>query len=401
MNPQLTLSTHQNINRELKNYSHFGTNTQTKTVKSIPYFINEFWTSRQRQAHRIHEISYRACFKPQLPAFFIERLSQPGDIVYDPFMGRGTTAIEATLRGRIPYGNDINPLSKALTQPRINPPSLNKISLRLNQIPWKTFKQIKRKDLLTFYHPKTLAQIEGLRHWLKKRQSIKTLDSVDCWIRMVALNRLTGHSSGFFSVRTLPPNQAVSIKRQEKINKSHNQKPPLRDVPALIIKKSRTLLSQEISTCPKSLFLTKPSHKTMAIPSGSVKLTITSPPFLDVVDYKQDNWLRCWFLGINPESIKITRIKNIEDWQNFISLTLKELVRVTCLGGHIAFETGEARGGSIDLEEHVILASKGLPLKILAVLINQQKFTKTANCWGVKNNKAGTNSNRIVLFKRI
>ena len=401
MNPQLTLSTHQNIKRELKSYSQFGTNTQTKTVKSIPYFINEFWTSRQRQAHRIHEISYRACFKPQLPAFFIERLSQPGDIVYDPFMGRGTTAIEATLRGRIPYGNDINPLSKALTEPRINPPALNEIDFRLNQIPWDTFKKIQRKDLLTFYHPKTLAQIEGLRDWLKKRQAKKTLDLVDRWIRMVALNRLTGHSSGFFSVRTLPPNQAVSIKRQEKINQNYNQKPPLRNVPALIIKKSKNLLSQEVPTCPKSLFLTKASHKTKSIPSGSVKLTITSPPFLDVVDYKQDNWLRCWFLGIEPQSIKITRLKNIEEWQNFISLTLKELARVTGRCGHIAFETGEARGGSIDLEEHVILASKALPLKILAVLINQQKFTKTANCWGIKNNKAGTNSNRIVLFKRI
>ena len=401
MNPQLNLVNHQNIKKDLKNYSQFGTNTQTKTVKSVPYFINEFWTSRQRQAHRIHEISYRACFKPQLPAFFIERLSQPGDVVYDPFMGRGTTAIEASLRGRIPYGNDINPLSKALTEPRINPPSLNKITIRLNEIPWESFKQVKKKNLLTFYHPKTLAQIEGLRDWLKQRELLKILDPIDRWIRMVALNRLTGHSAGFFSVRTLPPNQAVSIKRQEKINQDHNQKPSQRDVPALIIKKSKNLLSQEVPTCGESLFLTKLSHKTQSIPSGSVKLSITSPPFLDVVDYQQDNWLRCWFLGIDPKSIKITKLKNIKDWQNFITLTLKELVRVTCLGGHIAFETGEAKGGLIDLEEHVILASKGLPLKILAVLINQQKFTKTSNCWGVKNNKAGTNSNRIVLFKRI
>ena len=41
---------------------------------------------------------------------------------------------------------------------------------------------------------------------------------MDDWIRMVALNRLTGHSAGFFSVYTLPPNQAVSVKSQRKIN---------------------------------------------------------------------------------------------------------------------------------------------------------------------------------------
>ena len=34
------------------------------------------------------------------------------------------------------------------------------------------------------------------------------------------------------------------------------------------------------------------------------------------------------------------------------------------------------------------------------VLVNAQRFTKTANCWGVANNTAGTNSNRIVLLRR-
>ena len=39
---------------------------------SVPLLVNEFWTSRQRAAHSLHEVSYRACFKPQLPRFFIE-----------------------------------------------------------------------------------------------------------------------------------------------------------------------------------------------------------------------------------------------------------------------------------------------------------------------------------------
>ena len=56
---------------------------------TVDTLTNEFWTARQRAAHSLHEISYRACFKPQLPLFFIERLTEPGDVVYDPFMGRG------------------------------------------------------------------------------------------------------------------------------------------------------------------------------------------------------------------------------------------------------------------------------------------------------------------------
>ena len=53
-----------------------------------PRLSAEFWTSRQRQAANLHEISYRACYKPQLPRHFIERLTLPGERVYDPFSGR-------------------------------------------------------------------------------------------------------------------------------------------------------------------------------------------------------------------------------------------------------------------------------------------------------------------------
>jgi DNA modification methylase len=68
----------------------------------VETFVNEFWTSKQRAAHSLHEVSYRACFKPQLPRFFIDRFTGQGDVVYDPFMGRGTTVLEAALAGERP-----------------------------------------------------------------------------------------------------------------------------------------------------------------------------------------------------------------------------------------------------------------------------------------------------------
>ena len=95
---------------------------------SVPTYVNEFWTARQRAAHSLHEISYRACFKPQLPRFFIERLTQSGEMVFDPFMGRGTTVLEAALLGRIPFGCDINPLSAVLAHPRLTPPRLDDVA---------------------------------------------------------------------------------------------------------------------------------------------------------------------------------------------------------------------------------------------------------------------------------
>ena len=384
----------------IKSFDEFGQPTLVQDHSGTRYFVNEFWTSRQRQANRIHELSYRACFKPQLPAFFIERLTRDNDVVYDPFMGRGTTPIEASLRRRIPYGNDANPLSRALVEPRINPPGPGAIERRLKRIPWKDFRDIEHQELRVFYHPETLGHIEGLRRWLLARESAGALDAVDAWIRMVAINRLTGHSSGFFSVYTLPPNQAVTARRQKLINERRRQVPPFRDVPAIIAKKSRVLLSQHPPEAGKWLFLTGPSDHTPQIPDASVALTVTSPPFLDIVDYETDNWLRCWFLGVDPKSVRITQRRDIEGWRRFVSATLEELARVTRPAGHIAFEVGEVRNGSVQLEQQVIEAAGNLPLDALGVMVNQQEFTKTSNCWGISNNSRGTNSNRIVLFRK-
>ena len=98
------------------------------------------------------------------------------------------------------------------------------------------------EDLLVFFHPDTLRAIASLKKYLLARRAANSLDAVDDWICLLALNRLTGHSPGFFSVYTLPPNQAVSVKSQRKINAQRNQTPPPRDVARLILKKTRILL---------------------------------------------------------------------------------------------------------------------------------------------------------------
>ena len=77
-----------------------------------------------------------------------------------------------------------------------------------------------------------------------------------------------------------------------------------------------------------------------------------------------------------------------------------ELARVLAPGGHVAFEVGEVKGGAIKLEETVIPCGESVGLEPLAVVINAQIFTKTANCWGVANNRKGTNTNRIVVFRK-
>lgn len=370
-------------------------------------FINEYWTSKQRQSSSIHEISYRACFKAQLPRFFIQLLTSPDDIVYDPFSGRGTTVIEAGILNRRVISNDINPLSKIITYPRLSIPTIEEVNSRLDDMPIN--KKLKADiDLSMFYHPETEAEIVSLKQYLEEKKLSNIEDDVDRWIRMVATNRLTGHSSGFFSVYTLPPNQAVSPESQIKINIKRNQQPEYRDTKKIIKRKTISLLRNSnpaevvsLKNASRSaVFIEKDARYTDEIESEQISLTVTSPPFLDIVQYSKDNWLRCWFNGIDTLEIekKITMSKTIEEWSNIMGQVFHELFRITKPSGWVAFEVGEVRSGKINLEEYVIPLGINAGFKCLGVIINLQEFTKTSNIWGIKNNNFGTNTNRIALF---
>lgn len=400
--PVQFLATSESFISALRTFDDFGQPTVTETVAGIPCLINEFWTAGQRQAHSIHEISYRACFKAQLPEFFIARLTKPGYVVLDPFMGRGTTAVQAALMGRQAFGNDVNPLATLLCRPRLRPISLTSVAMALKGIDWSRG-EIEREDLLAFYHPATLKKLEALRHWLLERAplGVDDVDPIADWVRMVAINRLSGHSPGFFSGRSMPPNQAISIKAQLKINQNIGLEPPERDVAAVILKKSQTLLKD--GCAPNQVRASLHTGAAWALPGiadASVDLVVTSPPFLDIVQYAADNWLRCWFAGIDPTSVAIDMHTTEEAWTTMVRRVLEEQARVLRSGGYVALEVGEVRNGKVLLERLVWKAAEDLPLERLGVMINAQEFTKTANCWGVANGAKGTNTNRIVLLQR-
>ena len=403
--------------KEVEGFEEFGTKTLFEDFEWTAgdrsgitrKAINEFWTSAQRQGNSLHEISYRACFKPQLPAFFISRLTEIGEGVYDPFMGRGTTLLEAFLQGRKPLGNDINPLSAALLEPRINPPTYEDVEARLNQIDLGAAEESYR-ELEVFFHPDTLRQIIALKEYFLRRESSGEIDNVDKWIRMVAINRLTGHSSGFFSVYSLPPNQAVSIKSQRKINEKREQTPESKEINPRILKRTKALL-KDWNGVPLShtgldlspSLTTEDAADAKSIPSSSAGLVVTSPPFLDVVDYQGDNWMRCWFLGIDASTVGITELKKPEDWKAKMTEVMRDLRRILKPSGYLAFEVGEVtyKREKLLLEELVLEAGVEAGLEPVIVMINDQEFTKTSNAWGVDNHSKGTNTNRIVIFQNM
>lgn len=404
------------LEEELLAFRQFGEPTRRRSTRivpegraplEVPTYENAFWTARQRAASRLHEVPYRACFKPALPRFFIDRLTAPGEIVYDPFMGRGTTLLESALAGRIPWGCDLNPLGAVLLEPRLAPPRPDRIAERLGALDLR-FDGDLRPDLLVFYHPDTLRGLEALRRYFAGRQQDGTLDDVDRWIRMVAVTRLTGHSPGFLSVYTLPPNQAVGPEAQRRINAARGQVPPRREIVPILRRKSRALLAglteeerrRLAEAAAAARLITGNSERTPALPSESVRLVVTSPPFLNVVDYVGDNWLRSWFCGIDLRREPLTVPRRLRPWKAAMVRTFSELRRLLLPGGHVAFEVGEVLGGRLALETPVGEAAAAAGLRIRLILIHDQEFTKTAHCWGVANRRLGTNTHRIVLLEK-
>ena len=219
-----------------------------------------------------------------------------------------------------------------------------------------------------FYHPDTEQEILGLRAVSDRamgpgmRRPYRCMDQDD---RHQPSDRTF---SGFFSVYTLPPNQAVSADSQQRINKKRSQVPPYRDTHELIAKKTRTLIRTITPDQRKSLysagsngiFLSCDATHTPEIGDDTVGLTVTSPPFLNIVQYPQDNWLRCWFNGIDDREVgkSITMTSSIAQWSDMIAGVFLELFRITRTGGWVAFEVGEVRKGTVLLEEYVIPAGE-------------------------------------------
>lgn len=395
-------------------------NASVKFAKAgINIVSGELWTARQRQMHPMHyTVSYRASFKPELPAFFINKFLRDRGVrsgmVLDPFGGRGTTAIQANLMGYGAVHNDLNPVSRFLAKSRQIVPSFESMEKRLESMDLESNRAgISRSDrerLNPFFHPKTLNEILNFRNQLLDPANKE--DPEMMYLGVTALSRLYGHSQGFFSVYTFPQ---ISIMpgAQRRNNERRGQNPDYRGIKERIIAKLRRDLKKPLpghyhNVSVGNIYSVADVRNMRSVATESVDLIVTSPPFLDKVDYLQDNWMRSWFLGLENEvdNIQLGLYSEASGWENFMKDAMLEMGRVLKPGARAVIEVGEVRTkkGILPLEDLLIGA---LPLdveggKIFAeeVYINTQRFTKLAHCWDVKNNTLGTNTNRCLVIQK-
>src|ERR1017187_10185071 len=151
---------------------------------------------RMMDRHRFHSICpYFAMF----PESFVRRnvlaWSKRGDVILDPFSGRGTTVFESLLNGRSGIGCDTNPVAFCLSRAKADPPGLKQLMERLDVLEATSHRftskapELEDEFFTLCFHETTLRQLLSLKKKLDWRRS-----RADCLIAALALGCLHGES---------------------------------------------------------------------------------------------------------------------------------------------------------------------------------------------------------------
>lgn len=306
-----------------------------------------------QQRHRFHSICpYFAMFPETFVRRNIHAWSRPGDLICDPFMGRGTTIFESLLNGRKAIGCDTNPVAYCVSRAKAVAPPLTDITARLRALE-KRFDRFTssaaetRDEFFTLcFHEKTLQQLLFLRKRLRWRD-----DDVDCFIAALALGCLHGesHRSDLClsnrMPRTISTKPAYSVRWWQK-----NQcLPPARDAFAVLRALARYRYESPLPPL-KGRVVEGDARRagTLLRPYRErVKLIVTSPPYLDITDYHEDQWLRLWFLGGPTKPVtrqgKDDRHRGTETYWQFMTEAWRGIVPLLQDGAQVVIRIGGTR----------------------------------------------------------
>ena len=254
----------------------------------------------------------------------IQTYSDEGDLVWDPFCGSGTIPLESKLLNRNVIAADINPYAYVLTMAKLNTPNTPKAALSdldfvVQKIKAKS-KTINRevpKWVRNFFHEQTLNETLFLiSEFFKKRHYF----NIGCLLGILHHER-----PGFLS---FPASHLVPYLRDCKYPRDlYPEAYKYRDpIPRLKAKINRVLKSPP----PKnngSQDVFKKSATIKYLPDKSVDIVITSPPYMNALDYARDNRLRLWFLGV--ENYRIVQQREIRKISSFNEKMKLSLIRIT------------------------------------------------------------------------
>lgn len=241
----------------------------------------------------LHQLApYIGKIKSSIARELIATYSKPGDLVVDPFAGAGTIPLEAAIQGRIAFAADISPYARVLSQAKLSPPVALETALQNAEDALAEAQILPLPDLTSiprwvrcFFHPRTLSE---------SLQFASVVRRVGNEFLMACFLGILHHQRpGFLS---FPSSHLVPYLRDKKYPRTaypemygyRALRPRLLSKVRRAYKRFQNPNSIGVSVCQSSV-------ETLNFPSR-FDAVITSPPYMNALDYARDNRLRLWFI---------------------------------------------------------------------------------------------------------
>ncbi len=293
--------------------------------------------------------SYLAMFPSAVPAHFIEHYTKKGDLVYEPFAGRGTTTLQAIKLGRRVVSTDLSPLAYVLTKSKTHKISLEEVNQRIDELErefaeWKkdfkfNFRKKTFEDIKVFYSNHNLKQLYFLRE--KIGRNYNKLNKIDNFILAIALGiahgkvRSTGdkNNSLYFSV-SMPNGMSMAPRYAERFIAKNNlhkiETNIFEQIKIRATKKNPECISDEYENITKLHDATKGSE--LFSENEKPKLIFTSPPYLNLIKYVDQNWIRFWLLGFDRKDERTRKMVNdyhaSEEYKTFLKTFMLDMHKI-------------------------------------------------------------------------
>jgi DNA modification methylase len=248
-------------------------------------------TNTTPMTHGIHR--FAAKYIPQVPRWAIDQFCNEESIVLDPFMGSGTTLVEGLQTVESVYGVDIDPLARLITKAKSNKYEIDRIesiskiildqkgeSLIGDEFPMKGVKNPlhwftkENKHKLNFI----FEQINSIEmEEQEKELFLCVFSSILRWVSNADDQSQKTYVSGTL-IKSPPDAWTVFEKFTNKATQS-----------------VKDLDSSRKSSCSTKVL--KGDALSIPLPDKSVDLIVTSPPYVDSVDYMYNFMLEYFWLG--------------------------------------------------------------------------------------------------------
>jgi site-specific DNA-methyltransferase (cytosine-N4-specific) len=242
----------------------------------------------QYLTHHFH--SYPARFIPQIPKTFIRLFTKEGDTVIDPFCGCGTTIVEAFLNGRDSIGNDFNPLACLITRAKtrlISDKELDLLDKNISKIKRYVDSDHRRREYLKKLPKRNVSNLFN-RDMINEICLIKEgLDELEDKEALYELG-LVALSATIWSV----------IEAENEI-----------DIFANFYKKNNSMMSivrefGKVVEKPPQVTVISGDARDLQIDSKISPLIVTSPPYVNALDYYRVHMYNMLWLGLDYENFR-------------------------------------------------------------------------------------------------